>query len=369
MATQLQDNPEFLHFVNYMGVQLTASNLHIYSDLYGNFAGWPPPTTCNSFAEKFIQWKRFYDDYKETQQQILHTNLFNTQPRDPRVLKTTTVQLPHDLQQLNNQSTNFQHFILQNEPRTTVGCLCWLCSTEPPKDLSNDAQDLSIMDNNTLNEIAENVEILEVHEQSEIILHTPSPPQSTPQTPSSIEANPPTPLPRPQKSILQNPPTSPPTSPHRGKNIQQMKEIYHSEKKSGSKPPKPAPRKRKRKEDEPENEKVVTVGPGRPTKNDALLRDAKNEEESGHDDDSLYTIREVLLLSENGTIRKKTKLLTKQSDSDMKCFSIKHFASLDYIAEKKKKAFLIIKKQRQKQKTLNYLESNTLKDMKDINNM
>ena len=114
-----------------------------------------------------------------------------------------------------------------------------------------------------------------------------------------------------------------------------MKEIYHSEKKSGSKPPKPAPRKRK--EDEPENEKVVTIGPGRPTKNDALLCDAQNEEESGHNDDSLYTIREVLLLSGNGTIRKKKKLLTKQSDSDMKCFSIKHFASLDYIAEKKKK--------------------------------
>ena len=84
-----------------------------------------------------------------------------------------------------------------------------------------------------------------------------------------------------------------------------MKEIYHSEKKSGSKPPKPAPRKRKRKEDEPENEKVVTVGPGRPSKDDALLRDAQNEEESGHDDDSLYAIREVLLLSGNGTIRKK----------------------------------------------------------------
>jgi hypothetical protein len=74
-------------------------------------------------------------------------------------------------------------------------------------------------------------------------------------------------------------------------------------------------------------------------------------------------------VSGNGTIRKKNQLLTKQSDSDMKCFSIKHFASLDYIAEKKKKAFLIIKKQRQKLKTLNYLELNTLRDMKDINNM
>ena len=148
-----------------------------------------------------------------------------------------------------------------------------------------------------------------------------------------------------------------------------MKEIYHSEEKSGSKPPKPAARKRKRKKDEPENETVVTVGPGRPTKDDALLCDAQNEEESGHDDESIYAIREVLLLTGNGTIRKKTKLLTKQSDSDMKCFSIKHFASLDYIAEKKRKAFLIIKKQRQKLKTLNYLELNTLKDMKDINNM
>jgi hypothetical protein len=147
-----------------------------------------------------------------------------------------------------------------------------------------------------------------------------------------------------------------------------MKEIYSGEK-SGSKPPKPAPRKRKRKEDEPENEKVVTIGPGRPSNDDAFLRDAQKEEESGPNDDSLYAIREVLLLSGNGTIRKKPKLLTKQSDSDMKCFSIKHFASLDYIAEKKRKAFLIIKKQRQKPKTLNYLELNTLKDMKYINNM
>jgi hypothetical protein len=231
MATQLQDNPEFLHFVTYMGVHLTASNLHIYSDLYGNFAGWSPPITCNSFAEKFIQWKRFYDEYKETQPLILNTNLFNTPPRDPRVLKATTVQLPHDLQQLNNQSTNFQHFILQNEPQPTQTLNCSPCSIEPPKDLSNDAQDLSIMDNNTLNEITENVELLEVLEQSE--LHTSSPLQSTPQSPSSIEANPPTPpVPQPQKSVLQNPPTSPPTSPHRGKNIQQMKEIYHSRKKA-----------------------------------------------------------------------------------------------------------------------------------------
>jgi hypothetical protein len=43
----------------------------------------------------------------------------------------------------------------------------------------------------------------------------------------------------------------------------------------------------------------------------------------------------------------------------MRCFAIKYFASLEYIAEKKKKSFAIIKKERQKLKTLNYLELNT----------
>jgi hypothetical protein len=210
MATQQQGNAEFQQFVNYMGVQLTSANLHMYSDLYGNFAGWCPPITCNSFAKKFIQWKRFYDEYNETQQQIVNTNLFNTQ-------------LPNDLQQLNNnQGTNFQHFIMQNEPQQTQTHNCSPCSTEPPKD----AQNLSSIMNN--DEIVEN-QILEVLEQSQ--LYTP-PLQSTPQTPSSIEANPPT----PQKSILQNP--SPPTSSHHGKNIQQMKEFYDSQKKSESKPAK-----------------------------------------------------------------------------------------------------------------------------------
>jgi hypothetical protein len=96
MATPLQDNPEFNHFVNYMGVELTEHNVQIYSDLYRNFTEWPSPSLGNYFAEKFIGWKRFYDDYKETQQQVLNTNLFTTPPRDPRVLKTTNVSLPHD---------------------------------------------------------------------------------------------------------------------------------------------------------------------------------------------------------------------------------------------------------------------------------
>ena len=113
---------------------------------------------------------------------------------------------------------------------------------------------------------------------------------------------------------------------------------------------------------------TVIVGPGRPTKNDGLLRDAQNEENSP-DDEAIYAFREVHLLSSNGTIRKKTRLLTKQSDRDLRCFAIKHFASLEFIAEKKRKSFAIIKKERQKLKTLNYLELNTITDMKEINNL
>jgi hypothetical protein len=339
MATPLQDNPEFSHFVNYMGVQLTEHNVQIYSDLYRNFTGWP--SQDYSFAEKFIGWKRFYDEYKETQEQVINTNLFTMPPTDPRVLKTTNVPLPHDLRQLNTNT--FQHFILQNDPQPsqtpTDGC------SECSKEFIS--QDLSIMDTNTLKEIAQqNVEIVEeVLQQSEI-------PHG-----SSVET--------PQYPI---PPKPNVESSSQGKNIAQMKAIYNSEKKNPDKPP-----SRKRKEpqqNEVENDKVtVIVGPGRPSKDDGLLRDAQNEEDSNNDDESIYAFREVLLLTGNGTIRKKTKLLTKQSDRDMRCFAIKHFASLEYIAEKKKKSFAIIKKERQKLKTLNYLELNTINDMKEINNM
>ena len=336
MATPQQDNPEFSHFVNYMGVKLTEHNAQIYSDLYRNFAGWSsPPNQDYSFAEKFIGWKRFYDEYKETQEQVINTNLFSTPPTDPRVLKTANVQLPHDLRQLN--ANTFQHFILQNDPQTSQTPTddgCSGCSKEP--------QNLSIMDANVLNEIAQqNAEIIEeVLQQSEI----PHSSVETPQYPNVENSS-------------------------QGKNIAQMKAIYNSEKK-------PASRKRKRKEpqqNEVENvenvEKVTVIGPGRPSKNDGLLRDAQNEEGCNNDDESIYAFRDVLLLTCNGTIRKKTKLLTKQSDRDMRCFAIKHFASLEYIAEKKKKSFAIIKKERQKLKTLNYLELNTINDMKEINNM
>jgi hypothetical protein len=257
-----------------------------------------PQLLCNSFAEKFILWKRFYDDFKDKQQEIYNTNLFDTTPKDPRLLKTSAIQPPHELQQINDKDKFFGHFILKNDHPTqaTNNTKPNSPQTQPPQASNPQSQqtthDLENIDDTIImNEIAENIEILEDK-------------------------------------------------------------------------PKPIPRKRK----EETNEDTVTIGPGRPTKDTALLRDAKNEEESGNDDDSQYTLRDVHLLSGNGTIRKKNQLMTKH-ENDIKCFSIRHYASLEYLADKKKKAFAIIKLQRQKLKKLNYLEQNTLKDIKDINIM
>jgi hypothetical protein len=160
MATPLENNPEFTHFTNYMGVQLTMTNLQIYSDLYHNFVEWPSPNPTYSFAEKFISWKRFYDEYKETQEQIINTNLFATPPTDPRTLKNVNAPLPQDLQQLNTDT--FHHFILENNPQPTQTPTdsCTDCS----KDLSSpQPQNLEpIMDVDTLHDIAsQHVEIIE----------------------------------------------------------------------------------------------------------------------------------------------------------------------------------------------------------------
>ncbi|CAB4033467.1 Hypothetical predicted protein [Paramuricea clavata] len=105
-------------------------------------------------------------------------------------------------------------------------------------------------------------------------------------------------------------------------------------------------------------------GPGRPTKDSALLRDAKSGEADG---DDTFAIREVALFSGNGSVRKKAKLLTKH-DKDIKCFAIKHYAPLKFIAEEKVKAFGKIKEQRHKLKVLNYMEQNVLANLQEIQN-
>jgi hypothetical protein len=376
MATPLETNPEFTHFTNYMGVQLTMTNLQIYADLFRNFVEWPSPNLTYSFAEKFISWKRFYDEYKETQEQIINTNLFATPPTDPRTLKNVDASLPQDLQQLNTDT--FHHFILENNPQPTQtptdSC------TDCTKDLSSPFITQPIMDVNTLQDIAsQHVEIIEeVLQQSnptQAILPN-EPNKSYPSSAkcseavvapiASIAPLKPQILPPPYEHTIQSitrqtiPTIYRPNQPipTQGKNITQMKAIYKGKK------------SRKRKvlpQDDNETPFIpaVIVGPGRPSKDDSLLRDAQNEEKSP-DDELMYAFREVHLLSSNGTVRKKTRLLTKQSDRDLRCFAIKHFSSLEFIAEKKRKSFGIIKKERQKIKTLNYLELNTITDMKEI---
>jgi hypothetical protein len=380
MATSLENNPEFNHFTNYMGVKLTMTNLQIYTDLYRNFIEWPCPNATYSFAEKFINWKRFYDEYKETQEQIINTNLFATPPTDPRTLKTINAPLPKDLRQLD--TAPFQHFILENnsQPSQTPADSCTDCCKDLSSPFITQPQQLEpTMDVDTLQDIAsQHVEIIEEVLQQSNLPNEPNP-QSYQEKdiiskdiiskdsfiPSTSNPTPliPQTLPTYEQCLqsitlgVNHRPGK--TIPTQGKNLTQMKAIYKGKK------------SRKRKvspQDDNETPFIPTVivGPGRPSKNDSLLRDAQNEDKSPPDDELMYAFREVHLLSSNGTMRKKTRLLTKQSDRDLRCFAIKHFASLEYIAEKKRKSFAIIKKERQKIKTLNYLELNTITDMKEI---
>jgi hypothetical protein len=347
MATPTPGNPDFVLFVNYMGVELSLDNMTTFTDLFVNFTGFIPQFPCNTLPEKFILWKRYYDDFVTQQNQLANNNLFSN-PKDPRTLKPAKIQ--DKLATLNNEEYAFQKF--------TFGDIKHEETPTPNHTLSTAYE----MDN------FESIEVLEetftqpqaiTTMKKENLASVPQP-QSTTQTPPQS----------PPQSTTTATIHSPPPPQHRGKNIQQMKLIHSQESNPETpKPQRPVPKKRKRKqpeEEEREEEEYVNthIPPGRPTKDHALIRDAKNED-SGNDDDTQYGLVEVHLLSGSGTIRKKLKLLTK-SDGDVKCFAIRHYSALEYIAEKKKKAFAIIKHQRQTLKKLNYLEQNTLKDIKEL---
>ncbi|CAB3987818.1 Hypothetical predicted protein [Paramuricea clavata] len=93
--------------------------MSIFSDLYINFTQFQPPFPCNSFAEKFTLWKRFYDEYKATEQQIIHTDLFNMPAKDPTPTKTLTYTTTRSVAKINGKNDKvFQNFILQNETPT-----------------------------------------------------------------------------------------------------------------------------------------------------------------------------------------------------------------------------------------------------------
>jgi hypothetical protein len=79
------------------------------------------------------------------------------------------------------------------------------------------------------------------------------------------------------------------------------------------------------------------------------------------------TIREVKLLSHDGTVRKKPKILTKYPH-DIKCFAIKHYASYEFVAQKRKKTLEKIKQYRNTLKALQYIETNLEPYIKDMSN-
>jgi hypothetical protein len=91
METPTPGNPDFVLFVNYMGVELSMDNMTTFTDLFVNFTGFIPQFPCNTLPEKFILWKRYYDDFVAQQNQLANNNLFST-PKDPRTLKPSKIQ-------------------------------------------------------------------------------------------------------------------------------------------------------------------------------------------------------------------------------------------------------------------------------------
>jgi hypothetical protein len=364
MAATPTENPNFIMFVNFMGVELSMDNMAIFTDLFVNFTGFIPQFPCNTLAEKFILWKRYYDEYAVQQQQLNNTNTFNMAPKDPRQLKPQ-IKIESKLSQLNDEKHTFQNFTFETTKTK---------DQTPPPPIHNSlpayemASTIEVLEENTVSTL-----LSEIITTNEPQLPYTTPPAETiiPGIIAAPERPPPPPYKSPVGDVVVVATVHEPPKPHKGKNIAQMKVIL-----AESKPQRPTPKKRKRKpETEPElleeevEERTSTIPPGRPTKDHALIRMAINEDSmtknDDNDDEPQYDLVDVCLLSGGGAIRKKIKLLTK-NEGDIKCFAIRHYASLEYIADKKKKAFNKIKNQRQKLKKLNYLEQNTLKDIKDV---
>ncbi|CAB3977646.1 Hypothetical predicted protein [Paramuricea clavata] len=347
---------EFMQFVNYMQCCLSDKNTAILTNLYVNFTQYQPPIGCCNFAEKFIFWKQLYDQYNLEQEKITNANLFAapTPPTDSR-LKPSRNQLPDDLTSLcdENDIELFQNFSLKNEVTTTT--ISPTTTTPSPQPTNCDeTQDIAY---NTDNESTAIITPLAMENNTGDIIEIVNETTITEQNPLAASSS---------SEDEEKAPPNYERSPSRGKNIEQLKAIYNKEEtvvatatKSKQSKPIPVPRKRKRPAANTEG-----PGPGRPTKDSALLRDTKSGEADG---DDTFAIREVALFLGNGSVRKKAKLLTKH-DKDIKCFAIKHYAPLEFIAEEKVKAFGKIKEQRHKLKVLNYMEQNVLANLQEIQN-
>jgi hypothetical protein len=371
MAATPTENPSFIMFVNFMGVELSMDNMAIFTDLFVNFTGFVPQFPCSTLAEKFILWKRYYDEYAVQQQQLNNANTFNMAPKDPRQLKPQ-IKIEPRLSKLNGEKHTFQNFTFEATKTKDQTPLSPIPNSPPAYEM---ASTIEVFEENTVATLFN--ELITTTTNEPQLPHTSVTPAET-IIPGITLAAPQRPPPPPYKSpvgdiVVVATVHDPPKPKHQGKNIAQMKVIL-----AESKPQRPTPKKRKRKpepelleENEEREERTTppTIPPGRPTKDRALIQMAVNEDSMAknddNDDEPQYDLVDVCLLSGCGSIRKKIKLLTK-NEGDIKCFAIRHYAALEYIADKKKKAFNKIKNQRQKLKKLNYLEQNTLKDIKDV---
>lgn len=300
------------------------------TDLFVNFTQFPNGTN-DSLEAKFIKWKRFYDASSDplniaypVQEDLLE--YINTDTQE--ISQTFPIV---DVSQQTDQRCDYSPPPPPPAPPQTP--------TSPPLQLVDDnyrLPDNLISIQNTAN-CYRNFTLEIMNEKTQV----------KPEHIEQLYTTPPTKV-RTQYEPTMNEPdmNAPPQS--KGKNIAQLKEIYNKQihetqeedtsKKKKKETPKPRPRKRKHVPTECGGEPLISrplesrpldtsgeppkpspIGPGRLTKNEALAR----EEANSDCDSTQMTIREVKLLSHDGTVRKKTKILTKYPN-DIKCFAIKH---------------------------------------------
>jgi hypothetical protein len=251
MATPTE-NPDFIMFVNFMGIDLSMDNMTIFTDLFVNFTGFIPQFPCNTLAEKFILWKRYYDEYVAQQHQLTNTNTFNMAPKDPRQLKPQ-IKIESKLAELNNENYTFQNFTFEttkpkDDPQTPNH------NSLPAYEMDN----IEVLEENIVPTLLPEITTTKPHEPQ----RPPPPPYNSPTTPAAADIV-------TNNNVVVATVHAPPKT-HQGKNIQQMKMIL-----AENKPQRPTPKKRKRKpepipeqeeeEEEEERAPMGTIPPGRPT--------------------------------------------------------------------------------------------------------
>ena len=353
LHTYIKMDTQFLTFVELFGVTLTTSNVQIYKDLYEHFNTFQQINPLHSFEKRFILWKNHCDRQSTiNNQQAISTEVIVNQPEinpNQQAISTEVIvnqpemivnnyHLPHELQKIVNDTSNtstFNTFSLKPKTQTNT----------PTVEIITESHNVTYdMVDQTLEELAQNQ-----NEAAETII----------QLGDYTENNVITDITDITDIVMPDAPsTSTATPAHHGKNINILKACYDETQNIKPNETETFTTKRKRKR----TTKPV-LGSGRPTNNQALIKLADDNEE----DDPL-ACKELLLLSSAGEIRKKTTIFTTHT-ADIKCYAIKHYTSLCHVAEQRKEALEIIKKQRTLLDQLSYIEACILPLVRPNNNI